>query len=126
MLQEPFCPILRVSAENGVLAMPIDIDKLTEAELIDLNNRVVARLKFLHQLRAHAHMLDFSIGERVSFQPAGQPVLSGIISKYNRKTVTVITEHGQQWNVAPVFLRKAEAPASSPTASAQIINMPKK
>ncbi len=106
--------------------MPIDIDKLTEAELIDLNNRVVARLKFLHQMRAHAHMLDFSIGERVSFQPDGQPVLSGIISKYNRKTVTVITEHGQHWNVAPVFLRKAEAPASSPTASAQIINMPKK
>jgi hypothetical protein len=30
-------------------AMKIDIDKLTESELIDLNNRVVARLKFLHQ-----------------------------------------------------------------------------
>ena len=106
--------------------MAIDIDKLTEAELIDLNNRVVARLEFLHQMRAHAHMLDFSVGERVSFQPDGHPVLSGIIAKYNRKTVTVITENGQQWNVAPVFLRKAEAPASSAAASAQIINMPKK
>jgi hypothetical protein len=106
--------------------MPIDIDKLTESELIDLNNRVVARLNFLHQMRAHAHMLDFSIGERVSFQPDGQPVLSGIIAKYNRKTVTVITENGQQWNVAPVFLRKAETPSSSATASAQVINMPKK
>ena len=38
--------------------MTIDIDKLIEAELIDLNNRVVARLKFLHQMRAHARMLD--------------------------------------------------------------------
>jgi hypothetical protein len=27
--------------------MRIDIDKLTEAELIDLNNRIVARLQFL-------------------------------------------------------------------------------
>lgn len=27
--------------------MKIDIDKLTEAELIDLNNRIVARLRFL-------------------------------------------------------------------------------
>ena len=106
--------------------MPIDIDKLTEAELIDLNNRVVARLKFLHQMRAHAHMLHFSIGERVSFQPDGHPVLMGIISKYNRKTVTVITENGQQWNVASVFLRKAGSPATSAAASAQIINMPKK
>lgn len=46
----------------------IDIDKLTEAELTDLNHRVVERLRFLQQMRAHAHMLDFSIGERVSFQ----------------------------------------------------------
>lgn len=106
--------------------MPIDIDRLTEAELIDLNNRVVARLKFLHQMRAHAHMLDFSIGERVSFQPDGRLVLSGIISKYNRKTVTIITENGQQWNVAPVFLRKAEAPTGSAAVSVQIIPMPKK
>jgi len=70
--------------------MKIDIDKLNEAELIDLNNRVVARLKFLSQMRAHAHMLDFSIGQKVSFQPDGQPLMHGIIAKYNRKSVTVI------------------------------------
>ncbi len=106
--------------------MTIDIDRLTETELIDLNDRVVARLKFLHQMRAHAHMLDFSIGERVSFQPDRHPVLTGIISKYNRKTVTVITRNGQQWNVAPGFLRKAESPPTSAEDSAQIINMPRK
>jgi hypothetical protein len=106
--------------------MPIDIDKLTEAELIDLNNRVVARLKFLGQMRAHAHMLDFSIGERVSFQPEGQSLLTGIIAKYNRKSVTVITENGQHWNVSPMFLRKVGSAQSSTGASAQAINMPKK
>ena len=104
--------------------MPIDIDKLTEAELIDLNNRVVARLKFLHEMRTHARMLDFSIGEYVSFQPEGHPVLTGIIAKYNRKTVTIITTQGQQWNVSPALLRKSErAPAGG---SAQVINMPRK
>jgi hypothetical protein len=106
--------------------MPIDIDKLTEAELIDLNNRVVARLKFLHQMRAHAHMLDFSIGEKVSFQPEGRPAQTGIIAKYNRKTVTVIAENGQQWNVAPVFLRKAESPAEVRPTSERIVNLPGK
>jgi hypothetical protein len=34
--------------------MQIDIDKLAEAELIDLNNRIVERLRFLNQMRAHA------------------------------------------------------------------------
>ena len=87
--------------------MKIDIDKLTESDLTDLNNRVVARLKFLHQMQTHARMLDFSIGETVAFQPDGHPVLTGIISKYNRKTVTVITTTGQQWNVsyAPAQVR---------------------
>ena len=89
----------------------IDIDKLNEAELIDLNHRVVARLKFLQQMRAHGHMLDFSIGQRVTFQPDGHPLLSGIIAKYNRKTVTVIADNGQQWRVSPVFLRRIEPQA---------------
>jgi hypothetical protein len=106
--------------------MTIDIDKLTEAELIDLNHRVVARLKFLQQMRAHAHMLDFSIGESVSFQPDGHPPITGIITKYNRKTVTIVTAQGQQWNVAPVFLRKVVTPENAGAATAQIINMPKK
>ena len=106
--------------------MTIDIDKLKEAELIDLNHRIVARLKFLQQMRAHASMLDFSIGERVSFQPDGHGVLRGIVAKYNRKSVTVIAETGQQWNVAPGFLCKAApVPATSPAAG-NVIDLRKK
>lgn len=56
--------------------MRIDIDGLTEAELIDLNNRVVERLKFLRHMRAHSQMLEFSIGDRVSFS-AGRSASSG-------------------------------------------------
>ncbi|MBI2800388.1 MAG: hypothetical protein HYX63_08885 [Gammaproteobacteria bacterium] len=106
--------------------MAIDIDELTESELIDLNNRVVARLNFLQQMRAHSHMLGFSIGEKVSFQPEGHPELSGIITKYNRKTVTIITEHGQRWNVAPTFLRKFVSPSTSVVQFATVLNMPNK
>jgi hypothetical protein len=106
--------------------MPIDIDKLTEAQLVDLNNRVVARLKFLHEMRLHASMLGFSIGERVSFQPDGRPALIGVITKYNRKTVTLITESGAQWNVAPVFLRKLGAAEHGARGASNVVSMPKK
>lgn len=99
----------------------IDIDRLNEAELIDLNHRVVARLKFLQQMRAHAQMLDFSIGERVSFQPPGRGLLTGTIVKYNQKTVTLITDPGQQqWNVAPMWLRKLAPPASASPGQAPV------
>ncbi len=87
--------------------MPIDIDRLTEAELADLNRRIVARLRLIAQLRAHVRMLEFRVGERVTFQPDGSLALFGIVSKYNRKTVTVITDDGLQWNVSPLLLTSA-------------------
>src|SRR3954469_14861237 len=87
--------------------MKIDIDRLTEAELIDLNNRIVARLRFLQQMRAHVEMLEFKIGDRVSFQPPGQGPVEGMLTRYNKKTVTVVTDDGRQWNVSPTFLGKA-------------------
>jgi hypothetical protein len=87
--------------------MRINIDKLTEKELIDLNNRVVERLNFLHSMKAHATMLEFSIGDMVSFTPpSGYGTVSGILVKYNKKTVTILTDDGQKWNVAPIFLKR--------------------
>jgi hypothetical protein len=87
--------------------MKIDISKLTEAELIDLNNKIVERLRFLSQIRTHEQMLQFNIGERVTFHPESQNPVVGMITRYNKKTVTVITDDGQHWNVSPRFLRKA-------------------
>ena len=86
--------------------MGIDIDTLSEAELIDLNHRIVARLRVLRDMRAHVGMLEFRIGDRVSFQPSGNRRLEGVVTRYNRKTVTVIAEDGGQWNVSPSFLSR--------------------
>jgi hypothetical protein len=88
--------------------MPIDIDQLTESELIDLNHRIVARLRFLGELEAHSSMLEFRIGERVTFHPDGRPVMTGVITRYNKKTVSLLTDDGHRWNVAPQLLRKPE------------------
>jgi len=106
--------------------MKIDIDRLSEDELIDLNNRIVERLRFLSQMRAHSQMLDFRIGDRVTFQPEGRPALFGIITRYNKKTVTVITDSGQHWNVAPGLLRKAGSGDGTETNNAKIIQLRKK
>ena len=46
--------------------MTIDIDKLTQKQLIDLNHKVVQRLKFLESMRNQTEMLEFSVGEKVS------------------------------------------------------------
>jgi hypothetical protein len=106
--------------------MRIDIDGLTEAELIDLNNRVVERLKFLNHMRAHAQMLEFRIGDRVSFQPDGRPEMVGMLTRYNKKTVTVITESGEHWNVAPGLLHRVDSSQSTDNASAKVIQLRRK
>jgi len=106
--------------------MKIDIDKLTEAELIDLNNRVVERLRFLNEVRAHGEMLQFKIGDRVSFQPEGHPVVVGMLTRYNRKTVTVITDSGQSWNVAPRLLRQADSSNVAKDLAPNVIQLRKK
>jgi len=99
----------------------IDIDALSEAELIDLNHRIVERLRFLSQMRAHSQMLEFRIGDRVTFQPDGRPPVTGMLTRYNRKSVTVITDDGHRWNVAPGFLRRAEPTGRAATAPLTVV-----
>lgn len=103
--------------------MKIDIDKLTEVELVDLNNRIVQRLRFLHQMRSHAQMLEFSIGDRVEFQPDGHPPVVGMLARYNKKTVTVVTPSGQRWNVAPRFLRRASEKDITPAGNGNVLQL---
>ena len=106
--------------------MRIDIDNLTEAELVDLNHRIVERLRFLNQARAHKRMLDFRIGDRVSFQPDGRPMIVGVLTRYNKKTVTVITEGGERWNVAPGVLHRVVESSGTTERDANVILLHKK
>lgn len=105
--------------------MKIDIDKLSEAELTDLNNRIVERLRFINQMRAHTQMLEFKIGDRVTFQAEGHPPLVGMLTRYNRKTVTVVTDNGQHWNVTPGLFRKAASPDTADSGSTKVVRLRK-
>jgi hypothetical protein len=86
--------------------MTIDIDKLDEAQLQDLNRRIVERLRFLQQMRAHNAMLKLSIGDCVTFTGNDGQEVRGRVGRYNRKTVTVLTDSGEQWRVSPGMLCK--------------------
>jgi hypothetical protein len=103
--------------------MKIDVDKLTEDELIELNHRIVERLKFLESMHTHNEMMQFNPGDQVSFQPAGRDRQTGTLVKFNRKTVTVITESGQKWNVSPHLLSKVKPVRSKPKKSGNVIDL---
>jgi len=105
--------------------MKIDIDKLSEKELIDLNHRIVERLKFLRSVRDHTEMMDFSIGEKVCFNPYGRGEQVGVLAKYNKKTVTIITENGERWNVSPSFLTKANDTKDNSNKKSNVVELRK-
>lgn len=105
--------------------MRIDIDHLTEEELVELNHRIVERLKFLESMHTHHEMMQFSPGEQVSFEPPGRGRLIGTLVKYNKKTVTIITESGQKWNVSPHLLSKVKSTKKQGQNSDNVIELPK-
>lgn len=123
-LRGSWCPesdAFNSAASEGFTAMTIDIDTLTEPELLELNHRIVARLRVVRDMRAHVGMLEFRVGERVAFQPPGHRMLQGVLTRYNRQTVTVITDDHGQWNVAPSFLRKVGAAAGTDASGTNVV-----
>jgi hypothetical protein len=105
--------------------MNIDIDCMSETELLDLNHRVVARLRLLQQVRTHQAMLGFSLGERVWFQPEGQARRHGVVTRYNKKTITVVTDAGEHWKVSPPALHKDQG-SNKASASGNVIPLRRK
>lgn len=84
--------------------MNINIDHLSVDELVALNHHIIERLKMLESLDTHKSMMQFHPGARVSFDSPHGERLSGTVMKFNRKTVTVVTDNGQRWNISPHLL----------------------
>jgi hypothetical protein len=81
------------------------LDMLTEQELIQLNQIIVQRLRLMQQIRAHGSMMKFRLGQRVQFTASTGQLIRGVLSRMNRKSVTVVTDDGHQWRVSPDFLQ---------------------
>ncbi len=89
--------------------MKFNIDILTETELIELNHKIVERLRLMRQIRSHKEMFRFKIGDHVTFHPSGHEPQIGILTRFNRKSVTIITDNGGHWNVAPTLIELVQS-----------------
>lgn len=79
---------------------------MSEEDLIYLNRMVVERLNLLAQAKSTMQLARFAEGDRVNFTAQDGTVKHGTIMRLNKKTVSVFTEDGHRWNVAPALLRK--------------------
>jgi hypothetical protein len=50
----------------------------------------------------------------------------GVVTRHNQKTVTVITDSGQRWNVSPQLLRHASEPKQEAASNSNVLRLPKR
>ena len=81
------------------------IKRLDEEDLLFLNRLIVERLNLISQARATTLMTSFTKGDRVGFQAPDGRALEGMVLRLNKKTISIATDDGHRWNVAPGLLR---------------------
>ena len=102
--------------------MAIDLTKLSEEELIELNHRIIDRLQLIRSARSLTQLAGFSVAMAVEFETDDGRMVSGTIARLNRRTATVVTAAGR-WRVAPSLLRVAATSASTASTS-RVVAMP--
>lgn len=96
----------------------IDINGLSEDQLVELNHRIIERLKFLSRTRSVKQMGKFNVGDRVWFEGHNGEKIRGIVTRLNIKTASVMTGT-HRWNVHPSFLHRIDE-ASTDAATRDI------
>lgn len=81
------------------------IGKLSEEELRGVNRKVVERLNLMLSARQLRAIAEYGVNDRIVFDHDGKDIRATVI-RLNRKTVSVIDEHGNPWTVSPSFIRK--------------------
>jgi hypothetical protein len=71
--------------------------------------KIVERLKLISQARATTLMTSFTKGDRVGSQAPDGRILEGTVLRLNKKTISVATDDGHQWNVPPGLLRLVQS-----------------
>jgi hypothetical protein len=105
--------------------MTFDITTLSEAELIDLNRRVVERLQLMRSAKNLTQLARFSVGMMVEFDAEDGQTITGTVARLNQKTATIITGAGR-WRVSPSLLRPVPAVNGSATPPLRIVAMPRR
>ncbi len=107
------------------MSRTVDLTDYTEEELVELNRRIIERLRSLHQQRRYKEMARFNLGDMVSFTVEAGRVVVGKVIRANTKTITVLSSTGEQWRVSPALLAHTTEGqrADAGTAQGQLIDL---
>ena len=82
----------------------VNIEGLSEQELVALNRRVVTRIKEMRHKRNPNEKFRFIVGDPVMFNHPKGGIGHGVVVKCNVKTIDVDGDDGMEWRVSPMAL----------------------
>ena len=90
--------------------MSIDIEHLSIEALIELNKRIVSRIKELRAQEQFKAATQFRMGDVVSFPNRDHVKTTGFIISIRKSTISVLTENNERWNISASLLTHEEKP----------------
>ena len=103
--------------------MGIDLTKLCEDELIELNQRIVERLQLIRSAKSLTQLARFSVGMVVEFHTDDGQRRTGTVARLNRRTATIVAASGR-WRVSPSLLRAVDTSQASTGSDSRVVQMP--
>lgn len=91
--------------------MNINIEPLNVEELIELNKKIISRIKDLRAQEQLKVAAQFRIGDLVSFQNRDHLKITGVIISVRKAKISILTENNERWDVSPALLTPEEAPS---------------
>ncbi|MFK7859256.1 MAG: hypothetical protein AB8B64_10555 [Granulosicoccus sp.] len=86
------------------------VDSLNSSQLQTLNGLICDRLDYLRNLDTLKSMNQFEMGDYIQFTDKQGQVQTGQITKFNRKTISILSSEGKKWNVSPQMLERVANP----------------
>lgn len=90
-----------------IMKQKFDLSQFTIEDLLELNRQVKERFTQLQQQKSYQALTKYKVGDRVTFTTFEGRKVNGIITRLNKKSVT-LQEDGNlmDWRVSPTLLKK--------------------
>ena len=86
----------------------MDIEYLPLEELMELHWKILKRIQKLRKMKLYEDLQKFDVGDKVSFKGKREDIITGIVVRINQKSLTIKTDQGTTWYVAPALVTKIQ------------------
>ena len=86
----------------------MDVENLSLEELMELHWKILKCIQKFRKMKLYEDLQKFDVGDKVSFKGKGEELLTGTVIRVNQKSLSIKTDQGTMWYVAPALATKIQ------------------